>query len=104
MTNNGKIEKNIDVPALDRWRLDEVLEPNRPIWGLDHIAKVLGLSRDTVRKLAKMPEVPIYQPEGYGGYFAFRSELLAWLKSKPTNGNQRISTFSHLPKRGSDAA
>ena len=24
-----------DVPPLDRWRVDEVLEPNRPIWGLD---------------------------------------------------------------------
>lgn len=104
MKENGKMEKIIDVPALDRWRLDEVLEPNRPIWGLDNIAKILGLSRDTVRKLAKCPGVPIYQPEGAGNYFAFRSELFEWLKSKRTNDNQRFSTVCHLPKPGSDAA
>ena len=26
--------------------------------------------------------VPIYQPEGSGSHFAFRTELLAWLKTK----------------------
>lgn len=86
MGKMGEMGKSVKVPEdpapLDRWRADSVLEPNRPIWGLENIAKVLGLSRDTVRKLAKKPEVPIHQPDGAGAYFAFRSELLAWLKRK----------------------
>ncbi|WP_198672250.1 helix-turn-helix transcriptional regulator [Pseudogemmobacter bohemicus] len=108
MKELGKSVENVaeisDQPLLDRWRVDEILEPNRPIWGLDNIARVLGLSRDTVRKLAKMPGVPIYQPEGAGSYFAFRSELLDWLKSKRTNENQRLSTVCHLHSPGLDAA
>jgi hypothetical protein len=54
--------------------------PDRPIWGLPHIAMVLGVSVDTARRWARKPGVPIYQPEGTGKYFAFRGELLAWLR------------------------
>ena len=77
------IEAPLDVPPLDRWRADEMLEPNRPVWGLTSIAKVIGLSVDKTRALAREPGVPIYQPEGCSQYFAWRSELLAWLKKKP---------------------
>jgi hypothetical protein len=69
-------------PPLDRWRADTLLEPERPLWGLPVIAKVLGVSVDTARRYARDPAVPISQPEGTGQYFAFRSELLAWLKAK----------------------
>lgn len=75
-----------DQPPLDRWRLDAVLEPSRllwgPLWGLPAIAKVLGVSVDTARKWGRDPAVPIYQPCGSGQHFAYRSELLAWLRSK----------------------
>lgn len=74
----GKMEN----PPLDRWRADLVLEPNTPIWGLVSIARVLGLSVNKTRDLAKLPEVPIYQPEGCGQYFAWRSELREWLKGR----------------------
>ncbi|WP_245639396.1 DNA-binding protein [Rubellimicrobium mesophilum] len=50
------------------------------IWGLRAIAQALGLSVDTTRRLASKPGVPIYQPAGR--YFAVRSELNAWLRSK----------------------
>jgi len=72
-----------DFPPLDRWRVDAVLEPERKIWGLPQIAEVLGVSVDKARALARLPEVPIYRPAGSGSYFAFRSELLAWLRRKP---------------------
>lgn len=75
-----------DLPPLDRWRADELLEPERPLWGLPMIAKVLGVSVDTARKWAREPAVPIYQPEGSGNYFAFKTELVAWLRCKKTNG------------------
>lgn len=75
-------KKPDDRPPLDRWRADQVLEPNRPIWGLRAIAKFLCLSEDTVRRMAKKPEVPISRPEGGGTYFAFRSDLIDWLKRK----------------------
>jgi hypothetical protein len=71
-----------DLPPLDRWRADEVLEGDGKLWGLPHIAKVLGVSVDKARDLAKAEGVPIYRPEGSGSYFAFRSELMAWLRTK----------------------
>ena len=50
------------------------------IWGLGNIARALGLSVDTTRRLAARPGVPIYRPDGR--YFALRSELNAWLRQK----------------------
>lgn len=71
-----------EYPPLDRWRADAILEPEQPIWGLPHIARVLGVSVDTARRWAKGAEVPISQPPGTGQYFAFRSELTAWLRQR----------------------
>lgn len=76
-----RMVRNYDKPPLDRWRADAVLEPDRKLWGLPMIAEVLGVSIGTARKLARQPNVPIYKPEGAGCYFAFRSELLNWLRS-----------------------
>ena len=74
-------------PPLDRWRTDAVLEPDRKLWGLPQIARVLGVSIDKARELARLPEVPIYRPEGSGSYFAFHAELMTWLRSKPAHEN-----------------
>ena len=78
----------IDHPPLDRWRADAVLEPERKLWGLPLIAEALGVSIDTARAWAKMDGVPIYRPVGTGSYFAFRSELVSWLRTKPSSENQ----------------
>ncbi|WJS83553.1 DNA-binding protein [Paracoccus sp. TOH] len=75
-------QEKLEQPPLDRWRVDAVLDPERKIWGLNQIAEVLGVSVNTARTWAQMPEVPIYKPAGSGSYFAFRSELLAWLRRK----------------------
>ncbi|TNH41288.1 DNA-binding protein [Paracoccus haeundaensis] len=72
-------------PPLDSWRLDAILEPERKLWGLPMIAETLGVSVSKARDLASRPEVPIFRPEGSGSYFAFRSELMAWLRGKPGN-------------------
>ena len=77
-------DKN-DLPPLDRWRLDALLEPDRKLWGLPMIANALGVSVGTARKLAQRPEVPIYRPEGSNSYFASLRELRAWLKAKPVS-------------------
>jgi hypothetical protein len=81
---DSKISAN---PPLDRWRVDGILEPDRKLWGLPMIAAALGVSVGTARKLAGKPEVPIYRPEGSDSYFAFLSELRAWLRSKPSPEN-----------------
>lgn len=77
-----RMARNYDKPPLDRWRADAVLEPERKLWGLPMIAEVLGVSIGTARKLARQQNVPIYKPEGAGCYFAFKSELLNWLRSR----------------------
>lgn len=78
----------MDRPPLDRWRFDEAMtiEPKGKLWGLPQIAEFLGVSVDTARKWARDSAVPIYQPEGSGSHFAFRSELLAWMKTKKIGG------------------
>ena len=75
---------SMKMPPLDPWRFDEAVdaEPRGKLWGLPQIAEVLGVSVDTARKWARDAAVPIYQPEGSGSHFAFRTELLAWLKTK----------------------
>ncbi|WP_370158455.1 helix-turn-helix transcriptional regulator [Salipiger bermudensis] len=69
-------------PPLDRWRFDELAGGAEKIWGLEAIAKVLGVSSSTARRWADLDDVPIYRPAGVGAYFALRSELIAWLRSK----------------------
>ena len=54
------------------------------VWGAPAIAKMLGVGIDKVYALALHPAAPIYRPEGSGSYFAFRHELEAWLRTKPT--------------------
>lgn len=51
--------------------------------GAPDIARAMGMSEDTVRRLARLPGVPIYMPPGLGRYFARRSELEKWLRTKP---------------------
>lgn len=68
-------------PPLDPWRFDDITKGPEKIWGLKAIAEVLGVSTDKARSLATKPNTPIYRPEG-AGYFAFRSELMAWLRTK----------------------
>lgn len=70
----------VDIPPLDSWRLDGLLAGPEKIWGLSGIAMVLSVSVDTVRRLAKSQKAPIYRPGGR--YFAFRSELVSWLRTK----------------------
>lgn len=67
----------------DRIRLDEYSLGAEKLWGLPAIAKFLGLSIDAVRDLAKQPDVPIFRPGKR--YFAVRSELWRWLRTKPSN-------------------
>lgn len=83
-SSNTKMKQH---PPLDPWRLDGILEPERKLWGLPMIAETIGVSVSKARDLAPLPEVPIYRPAGSGSYFAFRSELMAWLRGKPVHEN-----------------
>jgi hypothetical protein len=70
------IEQTHPLPA----RFDALPCGPEKLWGLRDIARHLGLSVDTTRRLARRPDVPIYQPGGR--YFALRAELNAWLRHK----------------------
>lgn len=72
-------EKN-DLPPLDPWRVDEMLEPDRALWGLPEIANAARVSVDTVRRWHKGTQAPISKPGGR--YFAMRGELMAWLRAR----------------------
>lgn len=52
------------------------------LWGAKAIANFMGRSVDTVYNLADDPKAPVYKPGGR--YCAMKSELLVWLKTKPT--------------------
>ncbi|PTE15986.1 DNA-binding protein [Fuscovulum blasticum DSM 2131] len=67
-------------PPLDPWRLDEVLEPDRMLWGLPAIARAAGVSEDTARRWHRHTDAPITKPGGR--YFAQRRALLAWLRAR----------------------
>lgn len=67
-------------PPLDSWRFDAVTAGPERIWGQEAIARAIGKSVASVRRYASRPDVPIYRPGGQ--YFALRSELNAWLRTK----------------------
>ena len=66
---------------LDPMRFDMLVSGPEKLWGLSTIARAIGRSVDTTRTLAKREDVPIYRPDGKS-YFAFRSELHDWLRTK----------------------
>ncbi len=76
MGQMGKIGR--DKPPLDRWRADEILEPDRELWGMKAIAACLGVAVDTARRWAQDPDsgLPVSKP--MGRWFANRNALLAW--------------------------
>lgn len=69
-----------DAPPLDRWRMDQMLEPDRPLWGLPAIARAAGVSVDTARRWHQATDAPISKPGGR--HFAWKRELLNWLTAK----------------------
>lgn len=73
---------NSNHPKLNARRLDDLFQGPEKIWGLQPIADVLGVSIDKARKIANSPHSPIYQPGDGKRHFAFRSELVAWLRTK----------------------
>lgn len=80
-------QKLTTTPPLDRWRFDDMLHGDRhKLWGAREIASVMGVSEATVYRLAGKPEVPIYRPPGTGTLFAYRPEVIAWMRTKPAEG------------------
>ncbi len=79
MTQQAPIKR---YPPLDAWRFDAMTKGQEKLWGLGKIADFLGVSESTARRWANCDDVPIYKPVGQNTYFALRSELDAWLRSK----------------------
>ena len=71
-----------DRERLNPERFDMLTSGPEKLWGLSTIARAIGRSVDTTRTLAKSGLAPIYQPPGTNTYFAFRSELHDWLRTK----------------------
>ncbi len=69
-----------------------VLLQDDALWGAKSIASFAGVGVDTIYAWALDPDVPVYKPGGR--YFAIRSELLTWLRSKPTK-TQISPDFTH---------
>ncbi|WP_320176718.1 DNA-binding protein [Roseovarius pacificus] len=79
-------EKGYDMsrsnnPPLTPERFDAMMAGHGKVWGLANIANQLGVSVDKARRFATHTDCPIYRPDGES-YFAFRSELISWLKTK----------------------
>ena len=55
------------------------------LWGASAIAEFAGVSVDTVY-LWYRRGAPIFKPSGQ--YFALRSELFRWMRSRPTDEGQ----------------
>lgn len=76
----GMTRNDTPLPPLDRWRLDEVLEPDRHLWGLPEIARVAGVSIDTVRRWHRDTNAPITRPGGR--YYSTRAAMTSWLSAR----------------------
>lgn len=65
---------------MDEIKITEANLPVERIWGLPDIAAFLDVSVDTARRWSRKPGVPIFRAGGR--YYAFRSELWRWHRSK----------------------
>jgi hypothetical protein len=75
------VEPLLSQSELTPAAFDQITErAPRKVWGAPAIARILGVSVDTVYALAKDPASPVYRPSGY---FAYKHELEAWLRTKP---------------------
>ena len=72
---------NLTPGSLDSM-LKPLAKPER-LLGAPAIAQALGVSEEVIPRLARTPGVPIYMPPGLNRYVAFRSELDAWMRTKP---------------------
>jgi hypothetical protein len=52
------------------------------LWGAKAIGQFIGRSVDFVYELAEDDSAPVHKPGGR--YYAAKSELRCWLRSKPT--------------------
>lgn len=69
-----------ELPKIDPVTFDVLVGGPELIWGIGAIAKALNLSESTVKRLAKDPGFPVSKPSGR--YFAYRADLILWLRSK----------------------
>lgn len=83
---------------IDPAKFDALLAGSERIWGKGAIALALGLSESTVKRLADRPDVPIYRPGGR--YFAYRSELVAWLHTKQDAAGGVVLNFRAIEGTG----
>lgn len=74
------MSKNDNLPPLDTWRADEILQPDRQLWGLHQIAAAAGVSIDTARRWSQKTDAPISKPGGR--YYSTRKALMSWLNAR----------------------
>ncbi len=82
--------RTIEPPTLapEALDIDRILvgKPEK-LWGRKTIAAELGLPEDAVTTLAERDDTPIFRPGGR--YFALRSELRKWLRTKPAKRRKK---------------
>jgi len=93
---------NANIAPITAERFDVLVRGPSKIWGKEAIAEVLGLSVDTVRRLATVTGTPIYKPHGSKQYFAFRHELIEWLRTSTVREEQPCEVEQRQPPMGDD--
>lgn len=74
----------------DEIKLNEINLREEALWGARNIAKMARVSVDRVYDWAKIPDCPIFQPDGKQ-YFVIKSEFMRWLRRK------KGAPLPHLP-------
>ena len=77
--NNATTE---DFPPLDRYRADEILEPDADLWGLKSIAACLGVATETARRWAGDPTSGLPVNKLMGRWFGRKRAILAWQRTR----------------------
>ena len=81
---------------MDEIKITEINLREEAMWGARNIARMARVSVDRVYDWAKLPDCPIYQPDGKQ-YFVLKSELMRWLRRK------KSASLPHLPEVASIA-
>jgi hypothetical protein len=65
----------------DGIKINEMKLREEAMWGAKNIAHFACVSVDRVYEWAKLPDCPIYQPDGKV-YLIYKSEFIRWIRRK----------------------
>ncbi|HUH08239.1 MAG TPA: helix-turn-helix domain-containing protein [Egibacteraceae bacterium] len=79
---------------------DETPDDYPPVLDAAHVARLLNLNIDYVRKLSRQGVLPAHRLPGGRTFRYFKDEILDWLRSQPVHADAEAGSDELAKRRG----